>query len=284
MIMSPLRRFFRARQAEWRITVCLIPLFSLGCAAYYGAYGGPEPNPEVNAALAHELEIRDVKLALDFDCSAWRGGPGGAPGDFVDCINAVAIIRSTMQALDILWYPDPEASPALKPRYTVHLVLKEKLSLSWNLMNLVSAATLATVPHNQMMTREIGAVVSEPRRAHQNPAALERARREFGQIDLSRWLLAGDAVSFDQSIVASTTSTHRVRYWTSLFLPTAWMGGRGHRRVIVFGPIFYQPKAREPFEVVSREILLELIRQLPSSAADENTTSDSSAEDVQNVP
>ena len=282
--MSPLRRSFRARQAEWRMAVCLIPLFSLGCA-YYGAYGGPEPNPEVNAALAHELEVRDVKLALDFDCSAWRGERGAAPPDFADCINAVAIIRSTMQALDILWYPDPEVSAALKPRYTVHLVLKEKLSLSWTLMNLVSIATLfSVVPHNQMVTREIGAVVSEPGRVQQNPAALERARREFGQIDLTRWLLAGDAVSVDQSIVASTTSTHRVRYWTSLFLPTAWMGGRGHRRVIVFGPIFYQPKAREPFEVVSREILLELIRQLPSSAADENTTSDSSAEDVQNSP
>ena len=66
--MSPLRRSFRARQAEWRMAVCLIPLFSLGCA-YYGAYGGPEA----------DLWDRDRDGTFDW----WEPGPW--PGWPWDC-------------------------------------------------------------------------------------------------------------------------------------------------------------------------------------------------------
>jgi len=232
-----------------------------GCVAYYGAYGGPVPDASVGASLARELKRRDLKLSLEFDCSPWKGLY--APG----CLAAVAVVRSTMLEHDVLWTPDPERSDESGPRYTMHLLLGADMSSYWwFLIFPLTIVTLFTVvPQVDPQMRIMAALVSERGRGEQDPLALEHALERLETIDKTNWLLGGTAVTVEDRVVASAAHTHRVRYVTSLFLPSAWMGGRGHRRAIFMGPPGVQPGAREPFEAAAVEILHELVQQIPES-------------------
>jgi hypothetical protein len=263
----------RARQSRaggsssstlWLIAVSLVALLSPGCIAYYGGYGGPSQKSEVTEELARELRSRDLKFDIEFTCPGSWAAPSTSQeqSGLSDCWRSAAAMRSLMLDLEMFWTPD-DGSP--EPQYKIDIVLADEGS-KLALLNFITALNLwIVIPMYVPVTQHIGGVISEPGRTHQDREIIKEARQNLARIDELRWRppFSQPIVSSEQEIVASTASSYSTLYSTSFFLPTAWLGGRGHRAALFLGQPMYFPGTRDSIEAMAPVVLLELVRQLP---------------------